>query len=82
MFGQVRDAAINFFDYADVYGGGKSERILGWLVASCRDEVVLTTKVFYPTGPDVNAGGLSRPPCDAGGRGADWRGGSVLSGTP
>ncbi len=51
---------INFFDTADVYGQGASEEILGKLVADCRDEVVIATKVFYSTGPEVNAQGLSR----------------------
>ncbi|TQC50937.1 aldo/keto reductase [Rhodococcus sp. WS4] len=51
---------MNFFDAADVYGQGASEEILGKLVADCRDDVVIASKVFYPTGPDVNAQGLSR----------------------
>jgi aryl-alcohol dehydrogenase-like predicted oxidoreductase len=60
MFRRARDAGINFFDCADIYGAGESERILGRLVADCRDDVVLTSKVFYPTGSDVNSRGLSR----------------------
>jgi aryl-alcohol dehydrogenase-like predicted oxidoreductase len=60
MFHRVREAGINFFDTADVYSAGASEEILGKLVADCRDEVVLASKVFYPTGQDVNAQGLSR----------------------
>ena len=60
MFGRVREAGINFFDTADVYGGGASEENLGKLIADCRDEVVIASKVFYPTRPDMNAQGLSR----------------------
>lgn len=60
MFHRVREVGINFFDTADVYGQGASEEILGRLVADCRDEVVIASKVFYPTGPDANAQGLSR----------------------
>jgi aryl-alcohol dehydrogenase-like predicted oxidoreductase len=60
MFHRVRDVGINFFDTADVYAGGASEEILGRLIAGCRDEVVIASKVFFPTGPDVNAEGLSR----------------------
>jgi aryl-alcohol dehydrogenase-like predicted oxidoreductase len=60
MFRACRDAGINFFDTADVYSGGASEEILGKLIAGSREELVITTKVFNPTGPDVNAGGLSR----------------------
>jgi aryl-alcohol dehydrogenase-like predicted oxidoreductase len=52
MFHRVREAGINFFDTADVYAGGASEEILGKLVAHHRDEVVLASKVFHPTGQD------------------------------
>ncbi|WP_018603334.1 aldo/keto reductase [Mycobacterium sp. 155] len=60
MYRRVRDAGINFFDTADVYGGGASEEILGRLIKDERDDVVITSKVFYPTGTDPNACGLSR----------------------
>ena len=60
MFHRVREKGINFFDTADVYGGGASEEILGGLVADCRDDVVLTSKVFFPTGDGPNDAGLSR----------------------
>jgi aryl-alcohol dehydrogenase-like predicted oxidoreductase len=60
MFQRCREVGINFFDTANVYGQGRSEEILGECLADCRDEMVLTTKVFYPTGKDMNARGLSR----------------------
>ncbi len=60
MFKRCRDAGINFFDTADMYGGGRAEEILGECIAGSRDEIVLATKVYYPTGADVNAKGLSR----------------------
>ena len=60
MFGQCRDAGINFFDCANVYVGGRSEEILGKLIADCRDELVITSKVFGSMGQHPNAGGLSR----------------------
>jgi aryl-alcohol dehydrogenase-like predicted oxidoreductase len=60
MFGRAREAGINFFDTADVYGQDAAEQILGKLVAGGRDEVVIASKMFYPTGHGVNAGGLSR----------------------
>jgi len=60
LFGRCRDAGINFFDCADVYAKGRSEEILGKLVAPCRDEIVLTTKAFFPTSEDPNARGSSR----------------------
>ncbi len=60
MFRRCREAGINFFDCADVYVGGRSEEILGKLVADCRDEIVLTSKVGFSMGEGVNAEGLSR----------------------
>ncbi|WP_462411620.1 aldo/keto reductase [Neobacillus sp. Marseille-QA0830] len=60
MYHRCREAGINFFDTADVYAGGRSEQILGECMAHERDSIVLTTKVFWPTGADVNARGLSR----------------------
>ncbi|MBN1657210.1 MAG: aldo/keto reductase [Anaerolineae bacterium] len=38
------DLGIDFFDTADVYGGGHSERILGQALAGRRDRVVIATK--------------------------------------
>jgi aryl-alcohol dehydrogenase-like predicted oxidoreductase len=54
-----RDAGGNFFDTADVYGGGASEEILGSLLRAEREEVVIATKVGLPTGADPNARGTS-----------------------
>ena len=60
MFRRCREAGINVFDCANVYEDGRSEEILGDLVADCRDEVVLTTKAYFPVGDDPNARGASR----------------------
>jgi len=60
MFHRCREVGINFFDCANTYAGGRSEEILGELIADCRDEIVLTTKVVSQTGNDVNQGGASR----------------------
>jgi len=38
------DLGVTFFDTADVYGTGHSERILGRALADIRDEVVIATK--------------------------------------
>ena len=38
------DAGIDFFDTADIYGGGKSETFLGAALGSRRQDVVLATK--------------------------------------
>jgi aryl-alcohol dehydrogenase-like predicted oxidoreductase len=60
MFRRCREVGINFFDTANVYNGGRSEEILGRLIADSRDEIVLSSKVGFSTGQDVNAKGLSR----------------------
>jgi aryl-alcohol dehydrogenase-like predicted oxidoreductase len=60
MFHRCREAGINFFDCANVYSAGRAEEILGKLIADCREEIVLTSKVGFPMGDDVNAQGLSR----------------------
>ena len=60
MFNRCREVGINFFDCANVYAGGRSEEILGDLIADCRDDIVLTTKVVSGAGPDINQGGASR----------------------
>jgi aryl-alcohol dehydrogenase-like predicted oxidoreductase len=53
------DVGINLFDCADVYTGGRAETILGRLIAPVRDDVVLATKVGFPSGPGVNRRGTS-----------------------
>jgi aryl-alcohol dehydrogenase-like predicted oxidoreductase len=60
LYKRCRDVGINFFDCANVYNGGKAEEILGKLTAGHRSEVVLTSKVYFPTGQDENARGASR----------------------
>jgi aryl-alcohol dehydrogenase-like predicted oxidoreductase len=60
LFQRCREAGLNFFDCANVYAGGRSEEILGRLIADCRQEIVLSSKGGFPTSPDVNARGSSR----------------------
>lgn len=60
LYRACRDAGINFFDCANTYAGGRSEEILGRLAAGERHDLILTSKVYFPTGSDVNAGGATR----------------------
>src|SRR6267143_5492771 len=60
MFKAARDVGINFFDTADQYSKGRSEEILGKLARGAREDLVIATKCFNPTGPDLNAKGNSR----------------------
>jgi 1-deoxyxylulose-5-phosphate synthase len=56
------ELGINFFDTANAYSDGTSEEILGRAIRDMtrRDEVVIATKVFFQSGKDPNARGLSR----------------------
>src|SRR5436190_7024497 len=56
----ARDAGVNFVDTADVYNEGRSEEILGRLLRGERDQIVLASKAYFPTGKDANARGSSR----------------------
>ena len=60
LFKACREAGINLFDCADMYAGGRSEEILGRLIKDCREEVLVTSKVYFPASADVNAMGASR----------------------
>jgi aryl-alcohol dehydrogenase-like predicted oxidoreductase len=57
------DAGINFFDTADVYSEGESEKTLGQSLKNlniARKDVVIATKVFGRVGPGRNDVGASR----------------------
>ena len=60
LYKRCREAGINFFDCANVYADGRSEEILGRLMAGERQDLIITSKVYFPTGKDVNARGASR----------------------
>jgi aryl-alcohol dehydrogenase-like predicted oxidoreductase len=54
------DAGVNYFNSADVYAGGDSERILGKAIGAKRQQVVIATKVGNRMGPGLVEAGLSR----------------------
>lgn len=55
------DVGINFFDIADVYALGESEKMMGAVLAEFpRHTLVISSKVFWPMSDDVNDRGLSR----------------------
>ena len=56
------DLGINYFDCANVYGFGASERVLGTILKEflTRDQYILTSKVAYPIEKGPNQRGLSR----------------------
>ena len=57
IYKAARDKGVNFFDCANLYAGGKSEEILGSLIKSHREEVVISSKAYYPV--DSYAGNSS-----------------------
>jgi aryl-alcohol dehydrogenase-like predicted oxidoreductase len=56
----ARDAGVNLIDTADVYNEGRSEQIVGRLMHHERDQIVLATKAYFPTGKGDNDRGTSR----------------------
>jgi aryl-alcohol dehydrogenase-like predicted oxidoreductase len=65
IFDAYLEAGGNFIDTADIYGGGRSEDMLGGFIADAgvRDRVVLATKFTWNQQPgNPNAGGNGRNP--------------------
>lgn len=60
LVARALDGGVNFFDTADVYSEGESEKILGKALGARRKDVVLATKVRGRVGPGPNDVGLSR----------------------
>ncbi len=58
---EARDAGITFFDTADVYGQGDSERLLGKLFRSRGEGMILCTKAGLTVGPLENLIRLAKP---------------------
>jgi len=62
IFKAAIERGLFYFDCADVYGIGASERVVGQLLSELlrRDEYVLATKIAMPMGRGANQSGLSR----------------------
>lgn len=57
FYQQAIETGINFFDTADLYSQGMSEEVTGRTLKKLgvrREQVVIATKVFYPTGTSPN----------------------------
>lgn len=55
------EGGINFFDIADIYARGESEKMMGEVLRDFpRHTLVISSKVFWPMSDDVNDRGLSR----------------------
>jgi aryl-alcohol dehydrogenase-like predicted oxidoreductase len=60
LVGVALDHGVNLIDTADMYGNGETETILGQVLKSKRDDVVLATKLAARIGPGPNQAGLTR----------------------
>ncbi|HEY2750760.1 aldo/keto reductase [Phenylobacterium sp.] len=63
IVGRALEAGVNFFDTADVYSFGESEKLLGLAFKNLktkRKDIVIATKVFGEMGPRPNDRGASR----------------------
>jgi aryl-alcohol dehydrogenase-like predicted oxidoreductase len=63
LVARALEAGVNFFDTANVYSEGQSERQLGQALRELgvkREDVIIATKVRSRMGPSPNAVGLSR----------------------
>lgn len=62
FFRRALELGVNFFDTADAYSQGVSEQITGQALRDFarREQVVIATKVYFPTGEGPNERGLSR----------------------
>src|SRR4051812_42183406 len=63
IVGRALEAGVNFFDTADVYSFGESEKLFGQALQNLgtkRKDVVIATKVFGEMGPRPNDRGASR----------------------
>ncbi|MFN0059207.1 MAG: aldo/keto reductase family protein [Planctomycetota bacterium] len=61
ILGAAVDGGINFIDLADVYARGESERAAGKALARFRrDDLVISSKLFWPMSEAPNDRGLSR----------------------
>ncbi len=55
------DGGVNFVDLADVYAIGEAERVVGRMLSDYpRENLILSSKVFFPMSRDPNDRGLSR----------------------
>ncbi|NII09769.1 aldo/keto reductase [Oleiagrimonas sp. C23AA] len=63
LIARALEGGINFIDTADVYSEGRAEELTGQALKNLkvpRDEVVIASKVFGPSGNGINGRGNSR----------------------
>jgi aryl-alcohol dehydrogenase-like predicted oxidoreductase len=58
---QAHECGINFFDTADIYAQGNSEKLLGTVFRGKRTEVIIASKVGYCLNTALSLGGKIKP---------------------
>lgn len=59
LMDRALELGINFFDTATNYNKGRTEEIVGRWIGPHRQEIILASKVYFPTGGGRNDEGLS-----------------------
>jgi aryl-alcohol dehydrogenase-like predicted oxidoreductase len=54
------EAGLTMFDSADIYSGGAAEEVLGAAIKGRRNDVLISTKATFRSGPGANEVGSSR----------------------
>ena len=57
---RAADDGINFFDTANIYNAGESERVVGKAISDRRDSIIVATKGRVAIGQGPNEQGSSR----------------------
>src|SRR5690242_10268543 len=60
LVGVCLDAGVNFFDTADIYSNGLSEKIFGQAIEGKRNQLLISTKATFRLGDGPNDVGSSR----------------------
>lgn len=61
IIAKAYESGVNFFDIADVYARGESEKAMGRVLGEFpRHTLVISTKLYWPMSDDINDRGLSR----------------------
>jgi aryl-alcohol dehydrogenase-like predicted oxidoreductase len=58
---QAHECGINFFDTADIYAQGNSEKLVGTVFGRKRTEVIIASKVGYRLNTAISLGGKIKP---------------------
>lgn len=58
---QALDSGINFYDTADIYGQGESEKLIGKTFKGKRDQVIIASKAGYRMSSSLSLAAKIKP---------------------